>query len=546
MQRYARSYLTPEFDVNNLPDVRARFDELGARPLDDLESWWADVEELRAACEQDGRDRHIASSRDTRDADLRERMRVFYARVDPVFRAGLFELERRLLGDPRVRALESARYGELLRVLESSHRVFRADNLPLLADESALRMKFNGLAGRTTVEFEGEKVPLPRMQRFQEDPDRGRRERAWRATAKRLAADAEQYDALFDLLVSLRHHLAQEAGCPNYVAYRFADLGRPYTPADCDRYRRAVESCVVPLLRTVHAERRVALGVASLRPWDLSEGAGARDGDLVPQVLACLRLVHTDFADHLAHMEQRGMLDLYAREGKGPGGFMCVLPERRMPFIFMNAAGVARDLVQLAHEAGHAIHYLEARDLVPTFNRSAPLEFCETVALSIELMVLDESGDTALLRRQLEDAARRMAWSALIDAFQRDVYAHPRHTREERDARWLELFRCLRGDVDWSGLEHAERTRWHRQQHVFRSPLYYIEYGIAQIGALQIWRNYRQDKRAAVRALRRAMALGGARPLPELFAAAGATFEMGDGMLAGVCTFVEEQLRSLS
>ena len=485
--------------------------------------------------------RLIATTRNTRDPQHRARLRAFHEDIEPLWRPRFVAVERRLLASSRVGTRE--RYREFLRALELEHRIFREENLPRLAKENVLRAEYNALVGQTSVVFEGAEETLPRMQAVAEDRDRGRRERAWRAIAARRGADAARYEEIFERLRVLREEIARAAGCPDYVSYRFLELHRPYAPADCEQYFDAVRVRVLPLLRSVQARRRAALGVETLRPWDLDVALFrcsdfASHHELVDRARAGLRAVDPNFERCLCRLRNEDLVDLGTRAGKAPGGYTCFLPRRGMPFVFLNTTGASGNLYRLLHEVGHAIHYCASRDQQPGFNRHPPIEFGEVAALSMELLALDALGDDAMLARQLETVVRRLAWVALIDAHQRRLYGGG-------EGAWLELFRELRGDVCWTGLEDEERRRWHEQPHLFRSPLYYIEYGIAQIGALQLWRNFRQNRKVAVRAFRRAMALGGARPLHELFAAAGATFDMGDAMLAGLVEEVAERLRSV-
>jgi oligoendopeptidase F len=139
-----------------------------------------------------------------------------------------------------------------------------------------------------------------------------------------------------------------------------------------------------------------------------------------------------------------------------------------------------------------------------------------------------------------------LPWIATVDAFQHWVYTQPSHTREERGRAWLQLMDRFGGDVDWSGHESARAHLWHRQLHLFLHPFYYIEYGIAQLGALQVWANSHRGKASALNAYRHALALGGSRPLPELFAAAGCRFAFDRATVAPLVRLVREQLEKLA
>ncbi|HEU5395931.1 MAG TPA: M3 family metallopeptidase, partial [Verrucomicrobiae bacterium] len=239
-----------------------------------------------------------------------------------------------------------------------------------------------------------------------------------------------------------------------------------------------------------------------------------------------------ELAAGFRQMQDLRLLDLDNRKGKAPGGYQSTLNEARVPFIFMNAVGVQRDVETILHEAGHAFHALATRqeDLYPY--RHAPIEFCEVASMSMELLgneFLGEfyaAGDLhRALKTHLEGIIGFFPWMATVDAFQHWIYTHPEHTRAERKAAYRELMDRFGGNTDWSGWEEARAYSWHRQLHIFLHPFYYVEYGIAQLGALQVWANSRRDKAKALNDYKKALALGGSRPLPELFAAAGCRFD---------------------
>ncbi|MGH7163024.1 MAG: M3 family metallopeptidase, partial [Planctomycetota bacterium] len=315
-----------------------------------------------------------------------------------------------------------------------------------------------------------------------------------------------------------------------------------------------------PLLRDLHRARRDRLGLPALRPWDMQVDVSGRPplrpfrkGDeLVSLVRRVFDRLEPEFARRIDWMDRSRLLDLDAREGKAPGGYMCGLDERRVPFIFMNAAGLQADVNTLLHEGGHAFHLFEARDHDLAFNRSAPIEFCEVASMSMELAGLEridgayreEDARRARLEH-LESVVRILCWVCSIDSFQLDLYARPGHTREERRALWLDAFRRFRGEIDYAGLEDAEARRWHMQSHLFVHALYYIEYAIAQIGALQIWRNIREDRARGLAAYRRGLALGNTRPLPSLFEAAGARFDFGERTVGEVTDLLRREIETL-
>jgi oligoendopeptidase F len=409
-----------------------------------------------------------------------------------------------------------------------------------------------------TVEFEGKERTLPEMGKFLREPERPLRERAWRATADRRLQDRERLDGIFDKMTPLRVEIAGNAGFERYTEYKFRDYHRfDYTPEDCRRYHETVGRLVVPLWRKVLERRRRAMRPDALRPWDTSVDPQGlpplkpfeKPEELIDGVRKIFHRLDAQLGAQFDEMDRLGLLDLASRKGKAPGGYQSTLDEVRKPFIFMNAVGLDRDVTTLLHEGGHAFHSLAAAGDPLVNYRHAPMEFCEVASMGMELLASDHLDvfynpeDLKRSRREhLEGIAFILPWVATIDAFQQWLYAHPGHTRDERRDAWVETLGHFDGGiVDWTGLDDERGWLWHRQLHIFEVPFYYIEYGIAQLGALQLWTKARNDPAEALAGYKRALALGGSRPLPELFEAAGLTFDFSEKTIAPLVKAVEEE-----
>jgi oligoendopeptidase F len=373
--------------------------------------------------------------------------------------------------------------------------------------------------------------------------------------------EAGKFEEFFGQLVKVREQIAKNAGFPNYRDYAFRKLCRfDYTPEDCARFHAAVEADIMPVVRELQATRRRQLGIKALRPWDLAvdplNRPPLRPFEQVEQMVSRTQSIFSKLDPELnadfSRMQSLRLLDLANRKGKAPGGYQSTLAEARVPFIFMNAVGVQRDVETILHEAGHAFHALAAREEDLYAYRSAPIEFCEVASMSMELLgneFLETFYTTPEANRarrtHLEGIVNVFPWIATVDAFQHWIYTHPGHTRAERTAAWLDLMTRFGGDVDWSGFEAARANLWHRQLHIFIHAFYYIEYGIAQLGALRVWANSKQDKAAALKHYKEALGLGGSRPLPELFEAAGCKFEFNRATMAPLIQLVQRELQAL-
>ena len=543
-----RQFVPVSLDLGDWSAVEPLFRRLESQAAlctsaDDLEQWIRDVGELGSVLDEERARRYIAKTCHTTDATAEKSYLQFIEVIDPALKPWVFELAKRFLSHPCRSALPRFRYEVFDRATALQVDLFRPENIPLETEEARLGNEYNKLSGSLTVEFRGEERTLVAMGRFQEEPAREVREEAWRRVAARRLADADQVENLFDQLLAVRHQIARNAGFQDYVGYAFRMRGRfDYTPEDCLRFHDAIEGEVLPLLREVQSDRRIRLGVESLRPWDLAVDPLNRPPLRPFSDPARLETGTQEIFDRMDPVLSEGfrtlrdlrLLDLQNRKGKAPGGYQYTLSEARLPFIFMNSVGVQRDIETMLHEAGHAFHALACRGDDVSLYREPPIEFCEVASMAMELLgsehleVFYSPTDALRARRvHLEGIIGVFPWIATIDAFQHWLYRHPGHSRAERRAAWESLMDRFGGDVDWSGLEESRAHLWHKQMHLFLNPFYYVEYGIAQLGALQVWANSRSDSRKALQDYQAGLALGGSRPLPELFERAGCRFDFG-------------------
>lgn len=456
---------------------------------------------------------------------------------------------------------------QVLKRARTDREIFREENVPLNQELSKLSNAYNKAAGAMTVEWDGEEVPLSRLNPFMEDPNRDVRERAWRLHLQPYIDQRDHLADIFDDQLAKRQQVAKNAGFENYRDYIFADKYRyDYTPEDCYSFHRAVSATFVPALSEFHAERKRAMGVDSLRPWDLGQDPEGRPAlkpyDTMDEMTAIAEKVFGEVAPVLGEqfgiMRNEGLLDLEARAGKRPGGFCTSFPYRKRPFIFMNASGTGGDVRTLLHEAGHAFHGFATMEHLPYLKqRRYGSEMAEVASMSMELLASPylrkrdggfyEDADYARARKEhLEGIVKLFTWVAPVDEFQQWVYTDPAAAdRDARDAKWVEIWSKYDPETDWSDLNDYRVARWYKQLHIFLYPFYYIEYAIAQLGALQVWRNALADQEQAVEDYRAALALGGSKPLPELFERAGARLIFDEAGMAELVALIQQQLSSL-
>jgi oligoendopeptidase F len=561
-----RRFVPQQVDFGDWTQIEPLFEQLEARIAErhspaELEQWLMDWSELSAALDEESSRRYIAMSCHTDNTEAEKAYLDFVENIEPKLKPRQFQLEKLFIAHPQRRQLPAPRYDVLVRDVQNHVELFREENVSLETEEAKVGQQYQKLSGSLTVQFRGQEKTLVQMGKYLEEPDRPLRQEVWELVAQRRLQERDKFEEQFDQLVKLREQIAANAGFKNYRDYAFRSKGRfDYTPEDCVKFHDAVAAEVLPALRELQAQRRRQLGLEKLRPWDLSvdplNRAPLKPFEKVEEMVARSQRIFDQLDGELAggfqRMQDLKLLDLANRKGKAPGGYQSTLNEARVPFIFMNAVGQQRDVETILHEAGHAFHALATRDEDLLAYRGAPIEFCEVASMSMELLgneFLEEfyspaDGNRAR-RTHLESIIGVLAWIATVDAFQHWIYTHAGHTRAERAAAWDQLMDRFAGDVDWSGYEAARAHLWHRQLHIFLYPFYYIEYGIAQLGALQVWANSKRDKAKALRDYKTALALGGSKPLPELFATAGCKFQFDAATIRPLMELTRAELKKL-
>ena len=565
-QRPPRQYVPEEFLVTDWATLEPFFQELQARSLAsaaELERWLLDRSELESVLSEDLAWRYIRMTCDTQDEQRSEAFQYFVNEVEPLVAPFDHALNEKMLASPYLAELDEHRYGVFLRSVRRASEIYQAENIPLKTEISTKQQQYAATAGAMTVTLDGQELTLPQAADRLKSPDRTVRETAFRAIQARRRQDAVALDGLFSELVQLRHQVAVNAGFANFRDYMFAALGRfDYGPQECFDFHGAIRETVVPLVDDIDLERRQDLNLPALRPWDLDvDPSGlpplrpfATGEELLDKTITVFQNLDSYLGDCLRTMRQMGQLDLESRKGKAPGGYNYPLDETGVPFIFMNATSSLRDVVTMLHEGGHAVHSFLTRHLPLGADKHPPSEVAELASMSMELISLDHWDvffkDPAELRRakksHLESVLETFPWVATIDKFQHWVYENPQHTVAERHQRWVQLYdEFNQRTVDWTGLEDLKPTLWQKQLHLYEVPFYYIEYAMAQLGAIAVWRNYRQNPTEGLGAYKRALSLGYTAPIGEIYAAAGIRFDFSTNYLRSLADFVREEMAAL-
>jgi oligoendopeptidase F len=562
---FERSYLPATIDFSSWVSVEPWFAQLENRSLENVEElqlWLKDRSELLDVIGEEGALRYIRMTCDTENKELETAYFAFLEEISENVKAADDRLKKRFLASPSILKLPPERYLILVRSFQNDVDLFREANVPLETEESKMSQSYQKLMGSLTVQFEGKEQTMQQMGRYLEDPGRALRESAWKAMVARRLEEKESIERIFNELLAVRTQISANAGFSSYRDYAFKHLERfDYSPHDCFRFHEGVEATVVPLVRRIEEKRVRDLGVERLRPWDLSVDPQSRPAlkpfaEARELVEGCFKIAHQinpQFGGFVKTMRDLELLNLESRKGKAPGGYQSSLTEARLPFIFMNAVGLDGDVRTLLHESGHAFHVFATQQEALGHYRHAPIEFCEVASMSMELLGSEylsvfypKPEDLKRSRKKhLEGILDILPWIARVDAFQHWIYTTPGHSDTEREAQWLSLHRRFGGIEDWGGFEEAQRTSWHRQLHIFELPFYYIEYAIAQLGALQVWINSKEDFKKAVADYWSALQLGGSKPLPQLFRSANIKFEFGPATLGPLMEAVGEELEKL-
>lgn len=567
IQKTPRHFVPDNFEVTNWQSLEPFFKELLDRNIDTqqtLEQWLKDQSELEAVVSEDACWRQIKMTCDTENKALEDAFNFFCMEIQPNIEPYSDALNKKLLNNPLAATLDNKKYFTYLRSLRKSIELFRPENIPLQAELSVMQQQYGVITGKMTVTINGQEYTLQQASKFLESNDRNLREEAYRKIQERRLQDKVPLNELYNQLIQKRNQQAINAGFANYRDFRFKELGRfDYTKEDCFAFHEAVKQHVLPLVNIIYQKKKEKLGLAVLRPWDLDaepEGTSPlrpfkASEELINKTIECFTKLRPFFGDCLKKMQELKHLDLESRKGKAPGGYNCPLAESGAPFIFMNASGQMNDVTTMVHEGGHAVHSFLAHPLELSGFKEYPMEIAEVASMAMELFSMDHwevffSNKGELIRakeHQLERVITIFPWIAVIDKFQHWIYENPQHSTEQRIEQWNAILLEFQDSViDYNDLENYRSNMWQRQLHLFEVPFYYIEYGIAQLGAIGMWMQFKNDKQKALDNYCTALSLGATKTLPELYKTAGLKFDFSPEQIKVLMEFVKEQMDSIA
>jgi oligoendopeptidase F len=562
----ARKFLGEEFELSTWESVKPFYENLVARTIEnaqDLRKLFADRSELESYLSENFAWRYIKMTCDTSDKEVKAHFDQFVSEIQPQLAEYDDILNKKTLDSPYLDELTESGFDITIRGMKKATEIFQNENIPLFTELQNLSSEYQATVGAMTVEIDGQVKTLQQASVLLENTDRSLREITYLKLQERRFQDHEKMDELFNKMLGIRHQIAVNAGFENFRDYSFAALKRfDYTPKDCFDFHEAVAETVVPILNDLTLERKQAMKLDELRPYDKAVDTEGRPAlhpfkggeDLLNKTIECFSRMSPYLGECLRIMKRMGRLDLESRVGKAPGGYNYPLEETGFPFIFMNASSLMRDVITMLHEGGHAVHSIVTKDLALNTFRNFPSEVAELASMSMELISMDNwdvyfDNEDDLKRakiQHLEDIISTLPWVATVDKFQHWIYENPTHTTAQRTEAWLRIYEQFADSVtDWTDLVKYKAAMWHKQLHIFELPFYYIEYGIAQLGAIGVWKNYKQNPEKGLEGYLNALKLGYTKPMGEIYAAANIPFDFSKEHIASLMDFVRGELAEL-
>jgi oligoendopeptidase F len=505
-----RLYFPEDLDVTKWENVKKEMKKLEAEEInsaDELIKFLEKVGELSDILAEEMAWRYITMTRFADKPENEKKFNDFYASVIAKCKPYDFKFNRKFYDSPYRKELDEEKYALLNKIISNDIELYREKNIPLQVKEKELANKYGSAFSKLTVKYKGEEKTLSQLAPFLKDQDRKVRKEVWQLRIDKMMEMRDEFNELFDEMKELRIQQAKNAGFDNYRDYMHQAKGRfSYAPADITKFHDAVEKEVMPFLKELTEERKKVLGVDSVRPWDTSVDLDGKIlkpfktiDEFIDKGIDILHTIKPEFGIRLNLMKNSEFLDLENRKGKAPGGYNYPLQETGAPFIFMNAVGLHRNVVTLLHEAGHAMHTFAMKNIKLDPYKGTPSEIAELASMSMEFISMDlwnvyykdEADFKKAKRDQLKEAVGFLPWCMIVDAFQHWIYLNPDHTVEEREEYFVSLMNRFASGVDWNGLEDFKKIMWLFQLHIFEVPFYYIEYGMSQLGALSVYKNYK-------------------------------------------------------
>ncbi len=561
-----RTYISPNFEIQDWSSLEPYYEALKNFPIhskSQLEEYLIKSNELSSVVSETFAWIYISMTCDTNNQEIAEKYQYFVTEILPKIGPYENELQKKYYHSPYRSLLDKDKYLTLDRAVANEIEIYRQENDEIQGKARVKSQEYDNLVANLSILHNGENLTMQKAASLLELPERKERENIWRKMQDARLAIEDKVDLIFEELIQLRHQMALNAGFNSYTDYMFRKLGRfDYTPKDCEKFHEGIENVITPIYIKIMENRKRKLGVDSLRPWDtvvdpqnLPPLKPFHNGkDLLEKTISMYQKIKPELANMIITMKEMGHFDLESREGKAPGGYNYPLAETGIPFIFMNAVGTQSDLTTMVHECGHAFHSFLTKDYELNAFKETPSEVAELASMSMEFLSMNfwssfYDNPKDLQRAQYEQIIRSIVilpWVASVDLFQTWIYNNPKVSFEERKNQWIKIYDRFHGNIiDWSGLEKEKSILWQKQGHIFDVPFYYIEYGMAQIGALQVWKNSIHNFDSALEDYLSALKLGYTKTIPQIYQSANVVFDFSSEKLSELSQLVLQKLEEL-
>ena len=562
-----RKFVAPGLLINTWQDIKPYYATLNnatINSLSDLQQWLANRSELETVIQENTGWRYIRMTCDTTNQMFADDYTFFITQIEPEIAPENNKLNLKLLASPFLEQLQNTKYANYIRAVKTQVELFKEENIPLIANVQQKQQQYGVIASAQTITVDGKEITLQQAGIYLKSANREKRKEVYLQISNRRLQDKPALDVLFNELLQLRNQIAVNAGFKNFRDYMFAAMNRfDYTVNDCELFHESIKQQILPLCQTMDEQRKQKLGYSDLMPWDTEVDVTGKPSvkpfntadELVEKTIACFNDVDSELANCIKLLKNLKRLDLDSRKGKAPGGYNYPLYETGVPFIFMNSSGLLRDLVTMVHEGGHAVHSVLTHELDFVEFKNCPSEVAELASMSMELISMEHwhhfFTDKDELKRakeeHLESLLDILPWVAAIDKFQHWIYTNPNHTTAERNASWTNIFAEYSSTVvNRTGLENITENIWQKQLHIFEVPFYYIEYGMAQLGAIALWKNYKENPARTIEQYKQALSLGYTKTIPDIYKAAGVKFDFSAAYIKSLADFVKEELSKLN
>ena len=566
MQKLTRNFLPANFEITtwqSLEPFYKTLDEELINSANQLELWMKNRSELESIVSENMAWRYINMNCDTTNEKLVQSFEYFVTEIEPNIAPFTDKLNKKLIQNQYISALPKSKYDIYIRGIKRSIELFRENNIPLLVEINKLQQDYGKVCASMTIDIDGETVTLQKAAKHLESTDRVHRKMVYEKISKRRLQDKETLDSLLNNLINLRQQVSSNAGYKNFRDYMHDELGRfDYTVQDCFSFHESIKEVAMPIINTLSDERKKQLGVETLKPFDLAVDTSnlpplkpfETATQLTNKTINTFGKIDSYFANCISTMQQMNYLNLDARIGKAPGGFMYPLMESGVPFIYMNSVGSQNDVVTMVHEGGHAVHSFLCAPLELSSFKNPPSEVAELASMSMELISMehwdiffDNQNDLKRAKiDQLEKVIETLPWVATVDKFQHWLYENKEHTNEQRKTEWKKIVTEYNPtNIDFTGYEENLAYQWQKQLHIYEVPFYYIEYGMAQLGAIAVWRNYKLNPQKTIEQYKAALSLGYTVGIKEIYTTAGIKFDFSKQYVSELLNFVYDELKLL-